>query len=249
MRSRRTPREVASETVQRVLRRRGLEVAPYLPGTGDAARRAKLLRGRDVGVLLDVGANIGQWVTETRAAGYTGRVVSFEPLSEVFPKLSKAAKNDPLWQTRNHALGPTDGSAQINVSKNRFSSSLLPMEERHERSAPQSAYVATEDIEVRRLDSIWSEVVPDGEPAFLKLDVQGFEFEVLKGAGASIPQIVGIQAELSFVPLYEGAPLFREMIDHLDRLGFELAGVEPGFEDPDSGEMLQADGLFVRRAG
>jgi FkbM family methyltransferase len=238
---------MASETVQRILRRRGLEVAPYLPGTGEAARRAKLLKSRGVDVLLDVGANVGQYVIETRAAGYAGRVVSFEPLSGAFAQLSEAAAQDALWEVRNHALGAADESAEINVSGNTFSSSLLAMEERHQRSAPESAYVATEQIAVHRLDSIWDEVVGDAESVYLKLDVQGFESQVLRGATSSMSAIAVIQAELSFVPLYQDAPLYRELIDMLDGMGFGLAGVEPGFEDPETGEMLQADGVFVRR--
>jgi FkbM family methyltransferase len=233
--------------VQSALRRRGLQVVPYLPGTGEAARRAKLMRSLDADVLLDVGANAGQYGIETRRGGFEGRIVSFEPLPDAYAELQRNCAEDAGWECRNYALGSEDGKSSINVAGNSYSSSLLPMADRHRDSAPESAYVGEVEIEVRTLDSIWEELVPGGETAFLKLDVQGFEAEVLKGAAGSLDKVVGVQSELSLVPLYEGAPLYREIVDHLEGLGFRLAGLEPGFEDPDTGEMLQADGVFVRR--
>jgi methyltransferase FkbM-like protein len=133
------------------------------------------------------------------------------------------------------------------VAGNSWSSSLLDMGERHLESAPESAYVSTELVPTARLDTIWDEVVGDGERPFLKLDVQGFEMHVLRGAAGYLDRVAGVQAELALVHLYEGDSLWREVVDHLDAQGFELAGLEPGFEDPDSGRMLQADGIFLRK--
>jgi hypothetical protein len=120
------------------------------------------------------------------------------------------------------------------------------MGEQHLASAPESAYVGTQQITTARLDSIWDEVVGNETP-FLKLDVQGFEMHVLRGADAHLDRVAGVQAELELVHLYEGDSLWRDVVDLLDARGFELAGLEPGFEDPESGRMLQADGIFVRR--
>lgn len=213
-------------------------------------RRAKLLRSEGVDAVLDVGANAGQYAQRLRGAGYAGRIVSFEPLSEAFGALERAAAGDPAWETHRLALSDADGDAEIHVSANSWSSSLLKMGERHLASAPESAYVGAEKVATARLDSIWDDVVRAGERPFLKLDVQGFEMHVLRGAESHLGELAGVQAELALVHLYEGDSLWHDVVDHLERRGFELAGLEPGFEDPYSGRMLQADGIFVRpRAG
>jgi FkbM family methyltransferase len=235
--------------LQRGLRRAGFELHPYSPGPvpqEEDVRRVKLLRAIGVDLVLDVGANAGQYARRLRLAGYEGRIVSFEPLSDAFAALERNAARDPLWSARRVALGDEDGSSEIHVAGNSWSSSLLEMGERHLASAPESAYVASETVDVARLDSIWPDVVRDGEKPFLKLDVQGFEMHALRGARENLDQVAGVQVELALTKLYEGDSPWREVVDHLEEKGFQLAGLEPGFEDPDSGRMLQADGIFIR---
>jgi FkbM family methyltransferase len=246
-----TFRARVADAVQRGLRRAGYELHQYVPGPvlyDEDIRRVKLLRSQGIGTVLDVGANAGQYAQRLRAAGYPGRIVSFEPLSEAFAALERAAAEDARWDVRRLALSDTDGEAEIHVAGNSWSSSLLDMGERHLASAPESAYVGSERIATARLDTIWDDVLGGDERPFLKLDVQGFEMHVLRGAGTRLDRVAGVQAELALVHLYEGDALWREVVDHLETQGFELAGLEPGFEDPDSGRMLQADGIFVRRA-
>jgi len=244
-----TLRTRVNETIQQGLRRLGYELHPYSPGPtpyDEDVRRAKLLASERIGLVLDVGANAGQYAERLRGAGYDGRIVSFEPLSQAFAELERKARVDGAWQARRVALSDEDGTAEIHVSGNSWSSSLLEMGERHLRSAPESAYVGTETIHTARLDSIWPELVETGERVFLKLDVQGFEMRVLLGAAASLDEVRGVQAELALTHLYEGDSPWREVVDHLEERGFELAGLDPGFEDPVSGRMLQFDGVFVR---
>jgi FkbM family methyltransferase len=232
----------------RLANRLGYDIQPYRPEgvTPEQSRRAKLLASTGVNLVLDVGASTGRWASELRHSGYRGRIVSFEPLSKTYRSLEAASADDPDWECRRVALGSEDGSAEINVAGNFDSSSLLAMEERQLESAPQAAYVDREQIPTARLDGIWDEVVRPGDRPYLKLDVQGFEMEVLRGGQSSLPKLAGLQVELSFVPLYKGAPLYREMIDHLELQGFRLAGLEPGHDDLRTGEMLQADGIFIR---
>ena len=75
---------------------------------------------------------------------------------------------------------------------------------------------------------------------------RAYELEALRGATQSLPKLHGIQAELSLVPLYEGGPLWMEVIQFMPDHGFHVAGLEAGYADPTSGEMLQADGIFIR---
>jgi FkbM family methyltransferase len=242
-------RAALAERIQGWLRRAGYELHPYDPEPVPAREdlvRARLLTSEGVGLLLDVGANAGQYAVRMRRAGFTGRVVSFEPLSDAFAALERRAAGDPRWEARRLALSDTDGTAEIHVAGNSTSSSLLDMGEQHLASAPESAYVGSEQVRTARLDSIWDELAADGERVFLKLDVQGFELHVLRGGEQALGALRGVQAELALAHLYEGDSPWREVVDHLEARGFELAGVEPGFEDPESGRMLQFDGLFVR---
>jgi FkbM family methyltransferase len=214
--------------------------------TPEETRRARLLRSLGITLVLDVGANAGAYAAQLRRIGFKSRIVSFEPLADTFAALEAAASADPLWECRRRALGSEDGTAEINVSANAASSSLLPINDRALQSAPEAGYVGTEWIEVARLDSIWHDLVTAGDRVYLKLDVQGLELEALKGAKEVLRSIACIQAELSFVPLYEGSPSFTELIEYLSARGFRLAGLEEGHDDVRTGEMLQADGIFIR---
>jgi FkbM family methyltransferase len=242
-------RAAINRLVQNGLRRIGYELHPYDPEpvpAAEDAQRVRLLAGERIDVLLDVGANEGQYAVRMRRAGFDGRIASFEPLSAAFAALERRAAEDRRWDARRIALSDADGHADIHVAGNSTSSSLLDMGERHLRSAPESAYVGTEQVPTMRLDSLWDDLVRDGERVFLKLDVQGFEMHVLRGATRALGELRGVQAELALTPLYEGDSPWRTVVDRLGELGFELVGVEPGFADPGSGRMLQFDGLFLR---
>jgi FkbM family methyltransferase len=231
------------------LNRLGYELRPRTEPetlTPEELRRAKLLRSRGITVVLDVGASEGMYAKQLRRLGFESRIVSFEPLSNAFATLEGAAASDPLWDCRRMALGSSGGTAEINVAGNSTSSSLLGMENRALQSAPQAKYVGTEQVQVARLDSIWPELATDDDRVYLKLDVQGFELEVLKGAESCLPSVECVQAELSFVPLYEDAPTYLEVIEELRSHGYRLAGLEEGHDDVRTGEMLQSDGIFVR---
>ena len=242
-------RAEAARLVQQALRRAGYELHPYdprpQPGEEDL-RRVRLMASEAISLVLDVGANAGQYAQRLRAAGYGGRIVSFEPLAGAYAQLAHASRADRAWEARRMALGDTDGTTHINVAGNSWSSSVLEMGATHLDTAPESAYVGTEQTPIARLDTLWNELVREGERVLLKLDVQGYEMHALRGAEQALRQITLVQAEMALVPLYEGDSSWRTLVDHLEDRGFALAGLEPGFEHPETGRMLQADGLFLR---
>lgn len=205
-----------------------------------------LLRTRGITLVLDVGANAGQYATRLRDAGYTGRILSFEPQGGPFRQLERCVRNDPGWEARRLALGDEDGRAEIHRAANTFSSSLLPMKDRHIDSDPTSFYVGSEAVATARLESIWEEVHRPEDRVWLKLDVQGYELHVLRGAQSVIKNIDVVQTEMSLVPLYDGDVSWRDLVDWLRDHGLRLAGLEPGFDDQQTGELLQADGIFIR---
>jgi FkbM family methyltransferase len=206
------------------------------------------LKSRRVNVILDVGANSGQYAASLREADFTGRIVSFEPLSAPFSLLESPVSGDPLWDCRQCALGHRDGTIAMNVSANSGrSSSILPMRKAHRDVLPEANYLGSEDVTIRRLDSVAPEILRADDAAFLKMDVQGFEKQVIAGGEATVRErCVGIQIELSFVPLYEGGMLVEEAFDLLHALGFMLKGYAPFFVDVRTGRVLQADGVFFR---
>lgn len=228
------------------VRRLGIDVSRYPVGMPEY-QVARLLRHHRVDAVLDVGANTGQYAAALRAGGYDGRIESFEPIGELHRRLLRQCAGDLRWTAWHCALGEHAGPATINVAGNAgASSSLLPMLEQHVEAAPGAVYVRTERIEVNRLDALWERLAGPGERVFLKLDVQGFERHVLAGAGARVADCVGLQLEVSLVPLYEGGMLFREATDWAEDNGFALMQVLPGFTDGRSGRMLQCDMVLFR---
>ncbi|WP_246398591.1 FkbM family methyltransferase [Mycobacterium vicinigordonae] len=237
-----------SHRARNLLRRSGIELSRYRPDWDFERNFMRQLESHRVTVILDIGANSGQYASDLRAAGFQGRIVSFEPLSGPYAILERRASTDPRWECHRSALGDSDGTISINVAGNAGeSSSVLPMLKSHQEAYPPANYVGTEEVPVRRLDSVAADILQPSDVAFLKIDVQGFEKEVLAGGGETIQNYcAGIQLELSFLPLYEGGTLIREALDIAASLGFTPTGLRPCFTDMRNGRMLQADGIFFR---
>jgi FkbM family methyltransferase len=225
----------------------GLDLRRVQSLTNPAYQLALGLNRFGIDLILDVGANTGQFSLELRSFGYQGRIVSFEPLSAAHALLEKAAISDSNWQVhRRCAVGDRDGEVEINVSGNSVSSSILPILESHSSAAQGSAYVGVERVPLVRLDTVAPAYLKDGRSAFLKIDTQGFEWHVLEGAVQVLPNFRGVLCELSLVPLYEGQHLWMDVLDRLQRAGFTLWSLQPGFVDPRDGRTLQLDAIFFR---
>ena len=215
----------------------GFEISRYRPLT---ARVVARLEG--VPVVVDVGANRGQYATELREHGYRGEIVSFEPLEEAFAQLAAAAARDVNWTCHRMALGASGGEGRINVASNLASSSLLEMGAAHRAGAPSVWITGVETVRVARLDDVFA----DDRPCLLKLDVQGYEGRVLDGAGETLARAVLLECELCTAELYAGQTSPRALVDRLDDLGFELVDLEPVFRDRTSGRVLALEVVFAR---
>jgi FkbM family methyltransferase len=208
-----------------------------------------LLKSREMGVetILDVGANVGQFVQTIRAMGYDKRAVSFEPTSEAHALLVTNAASDPTWiAAPRMALGAQEGEAEIGVSANSASSSLLAIEAGSTDVLPITAFIARETVTVRRLDSVVGPHWPG--PYALKLDTQGFELEVLRGAPETLRQTRVLTVELTLGRLYSGGARIGEVFSFLEAAGMRAIAVTEGFSDIERNEMLQVDAVFVRDA-
>lgn len=234
-------------SVRKVLRRRGLDIVRY-PGYSPPVMLVKMLRAAGVDTVVDVGANGGRFGEEIREVGWTGRIVSFEPLSEPFSRLQSASADDPLWTAHRHALGDHDETATMQIASNAGeSSSLLSMRDEHRSAAPGITVVGEESVEVRRLDDIATDVVPADGGLFLKVDTQGFESHVLAGAERLVRErCVGVQLELSLVPMYSEGMSLQDGDDFARDHGMDTVSIFPGFTDLATGRMLQVDAVYMR---
>ncbi len=211
-------------------------------------RHRKLFSLLGIDLLIDVGANAGQFAMLCREHGYEGQILSFEPSSAAHRELLKTASADPLWTVADRmALGAAAGEVEINIAANSFSSSILPILDTHLCAAPQSQYLQREHVPMHRLDDVLPEDA-DSSTIFLKLDVQGFEPQVLTGAAHTLSRASAVQLEMSLVPLYEGELLLSQMCTTMSAKGFDLWDLEPSFRDPATGRLLQVDGIFTRQS-
>jgi FkbM family methyltransferase len=209
--------------------------------------RIKLLKHFKIQTVLDVGANSGQYAYYLRRLGYRNRIISFEPLNAAFTMMEKFARRDKKWDVVNIALGDENGFQEINVAGNSVSSSLLDMTNVHLNAEPDSEFCGKERIEIKTLDTFVNESNLSLNNAYMKIDTQGFEKNVIDGAKESLKDIQGLQLELSMVELYQGETLVTEMINYIESKGFTLYSLEPGFYDTKSGQLLQVDGIFYRQ--
>jgi FkbM family methyltransferase len=183
-----------------------------------------------ISTVLDVGANEGQYRRFLRyQVEFTGIIHSFEPIPQLAASMEREALRDPAWHVHNYALGTESAETTLNImARNTFSSLRQP-----ELSAPEE-FVKSNTIKdqiqvsVRRLDDIVSDLkgVTDGN-VYLKVDTQGFDLEVLKGAQHLLPRISALQFELAIQRIYQGLPSYLETLETVNRMGFDLSGMYP----------------------
>lgn len=175
-----------------------------------------LLEALGIDCVLDVGANRGQFGRDLRAIGYEGRIVSFEPVPRAFADLEALTARDPLWSGHPIALGTEKKTATIHVPDETSGSSFLdPVDDLRIESV---------EVAVERLDAVFPTLDLGGKvpKVFLKMDTQGFDLEVFGGASGCIDSILGLQSELSVVPLYKGMPDYLEALAVYEAAGFGL---------------------------
>lgn len=112
--------------------------------------------------------------------------------------------------------------------------------------ASNSEFFTTEEVEIKTVDTIFPSIYDDNLNYYLKIDTQGFEMEVLKGAEQSLDKITGVQLEMSLNPSYEQVIIFDEIYDFMKKKGFKLYSIENGFYNPKTGQLNEIEGIFFR---
>jgi FkbM family methyltransferase len=239
------------ETLRRRVRSAGFDVVRYPNPTGSLGPHlAAILDRTGIDTVLDVGAHHGEYGGLLRQAGFSGKIVSFEPVSASFSVLERRAAADGNWTAHRLALGSRNGSADINVASDSDLSSVLPTTAYARTLFSHAASViGREAVDVRRLDAILDRCLDGGgeRGLFLKTDTQGLDLEVIAGATACLDRICGLQVELSVKPIYDGMPSHVEALSALRDYGFSPTGMFPVQRD-EKLRIVEFDCVFVRAA-
>jgi len=202
---------------------------------------ARNLKESNISSVLDVGANVGQFGIDIRRYGFQGQIVSYQPVSEAFALLCQTIRRHQPWKAFQLGLGAEESERAINISGNDgLSSSLLEMGSTHLENFPGSATISQQTISISTIDKQLETLGIRPQEVLLKLDVQGFEAEVLKGACQSLSKIPLCYLEVSITPMYEGELTFLPILMELSKYGHEVVDVFRGIQTK-KGQLLQLD--------
>jgi FkbM family methyltransferase len=236
--------------IQKAARVVGLHVGRYPPVDSLAYHVKTVLRELEVDCVLDVGAHEGEFAGFLRDLDYTGEIVSFEPVATSFAKLSLARSTDKHWRGHNIALGAEDGELEFNIyAGSVFNSFLKPAEHGTTRFRDATQLVRVDKVAVRRLEAILDELLAARPEAriFLKIDTQGYDLQVVRGAGRQLAAICALQTELAARATYEGMPTLPQALAELDGLGFEVTGLFPVARELDHLRVIEFDCVMCRK--
>jgi FkbM family methyltransferase len=232
--------------IQRFIRKFGYNVRVHTPVSDPFENLIWHARQRSVHTILDVGANIGQFAGRCIDAGWRSKLVSFECLKEAHSSLEELSAGNSNWVIAPRAaIGSNVGVAKVNRAVNSQSSSLLPVAAAVHRGAPNAVYVEQQEVGMETLDHLVP-LMGLTAPFLLKMDVQGFEAEVLKGAPETLRRTAIIYTEMSLLPLYEGETDFTVLSRQIMDAGFRCIGIYPGYWDGETREIVQVDAIFVQ---
>ena len=207
-----------------------------------------LILAQGVDLVLDVGANQGQFVGRLRQQGYRGEVHSFEPVTATFHALQAATAGDDNWHAHQVALSEAPGEAAINVSRSSDLASFLAPSEFGADRYRDIAAATTETVTMSTVSDFLVAEIPGWEERriLLKMDTQGHDLAVFRGAVNALPAIVALLSELAIEPIYEGMPRYREVLAAYEEAGFHLTGIYPISRSVDS-SLIEMDCMLINK--
>ena len=209
-----------------------------------------LLQVHRVGTVVDVGANLGQFGLRLRKSGFQGTILSIEPMRQARAKLEQVAALHPPWRVFPNALGSRAEEKKLQIFKDDTFSSLHSVTAEGKRIF--GSYVeaqAEEVVKIETLDRLLLGNLRQGiqGPVLLKTDTQGHDLEVLQGGVEFLKQTSVVLTEAAVEVIYEGAPVFTEILQFLKEKGFEASGFYPFSHRPETLAMIEFDAFFVRK--
>jgi len=205
-----------------------------------------VLEKLNVDLVIDVGANAGQFGAGLRRLGYRGRILSFEPVTSTFERLQQRAAGDRHWQVFKLALGEQRETLAINAFESSDLSSILDPSAMGAANYPSMRAGRKESIQVDTLDHVFESEGSSASRLMLKMDTQGYDLKVYRGASGSLGRVRALVSELSFQPIYEGMPDYRQMLAEFESAGFAVSGLFPVSRNPDL-SLIEMDCVLVRQ--
>lgn len=200
-----------------------------------------LLTRLRINCVLDVGAHQGWFAQHLRRGGYTGRIVTFEPNPDNHVHIAAKAEGD--WLQEDCALGEVEERRTFNVLNDEGGSNTMSSFLSTKLDVPSRSI----DVQVRRLDSLMTKLLVgiDSPRVFLKVDTQGFDLPVVRGAAASLDLIKGLQSEISVQPIYHGMTPYTDSLAAYHELGFALVDLQVVRRNMD-GTVVEYDCLMAK---
>jgi len=244
--------KIVKDSVLKVSRSLGYDIVPLreMRERDFALHLRELLARLNVDCVLDVGANAGQYHDFLRnRVLFPGSIISFEPVARHVELLRERAKEDPAWHVEGYALGAKNEQMMINVMvSDQFSSFLEPDHGQVNEYAALNVPCAKETVTVRTLDVVLPVLQArlGFDRPYLKLDTQGFDIEVLRGAADSLQMVRALQTEASVLGIYKGMPGYMDTLRHLDGLGFDITGMYTVSRD-NALRLVEFDCVMINR--
>ena len=187
--------------------------------------------------VIDIGAHLGQWTRSTKNIFPDTPFIMIEAREEMRPDLERTAAAFRDVDVHIALLGPKDSPGGVTFFRAQGSASSLYRERSDAPMTPITVPMTTLD-----------KILPPSlaSPLFLKLDVQGGELDVLRGADAALKKTEVVQLEVALLPYNEGAPTPLEVFNFMDELGFAIYDIA-GFVRPNARDLAQIDVIFVRK--
>jgi FkbM family methyltransferase len=237
------PKKIGS-LVNRLIKPLGYVVTPVhkvIPSSDEENWAEKL----DIQTIIDIGSNEGQFIKDITRSLPGRKIIAFEPITSCYEKLILNTKKENIV-AYNIGLSDTEGVSEINISNTTGSSSILKMKELHEVSYPDSYYVKKEQIRLERLDTVLADITLK-KNILIKMDVQGYEKNVIRGGEKIFSQAAALIIESIFEPFYDDQWLFDDLHKYFTQNGFAFMGFADQANSKKSGIPLYADSIFIKR--
>ncbi len=215
-----------------------------IKGAAAGTEHRAVLERLNLDFIVDVGANRGQFALISRKIFPQATIHSFEPLEEPAQIFKRIFDNDPNVTLHTCAIGREKTTATIHVTKADDSSSLLTITEKQASMFPGATEKETRQVSVLPLSqALGTTSIPPA--SLLKIDVQGFELDVLQGCEDILNKFSHLYIECSFIELYAGQALAHQIIAWLEQRNFVLSDVRNLYYEK-SGKAIQGDFLFTQ---
>tara|TARA_B100000925_G_C21986214_1_gene464647 strand:+ start:498 stop:1193 length:696 start_codon:yes stop_codon:yes gene_type:complete len=209
----------------------------------EGGRLIKHLKNSKISTVFDVGANVGQYAQMLRRFGYKGKIISFEPLEKEKNILDVNMILDKQFESYNYAIGKKNSIGKINYALNSVSSSIFKSHPRHIKYNKGTISKEKKKIVIKNLKNFKSKI--EKSKTLLKLDTQGYEYEILSSAESMIKYFKIIQLETSFRKVYYSEKNWLKSLELLQKNGFYIIDIFYGIRNSNL-ELMQCD-LILKR--